>query len=63
MEDQKKTDAAEPCCTVKVAVEKDAEDCCAGTKGERVIKLDCGTGSTSRTIKVVCCPDDRHCEE
>jgi len=54
----KNDEQARTCCTVKVVLGQKGGDCCTEGKGERVIKLDCGSGETEgRTIKVICCPE------
>jgi len=65
MNETKKTETTEPCCTVKVIVEGDgAAVCCVDAKGERVIKvaLDPEDLNSGKTIKVVCCPDQGKAE-
>ncbi len=65
MAEEKKTETAEPCCTVKVVMGKAGTDCCSEVKGERVIKVVCDpeTMKSGRTIKVVCCPDDAEAKQ
>lgn len=64
MDEQKKTEDREPCCTVKVIRGKDAEDCCSDAKGERTICVTLGADESKagRTIKVVCCPDEKEAD-
>lgn len=56
--EEKKTEQAGQCCTVKVSVEQGGETCCPEAEGERVIKLMCDPAELKgKTVKVICCPE------
>ena len=61
MAEEKKSETADTCCTIKVVVGKAGQDCCPDVEGERVIKIVCDpeTMKSGRNIKVVCCPDEK----